>query len=109
MGFDFEIKYKPGKENGAADALSRKLQYSALSTIQCPEWEGLEEEVQADDKLRALIQDLLRQLDSHPGFQIKGEKIVLQEENGDSQGFPKNSSNTQGVPRFCNRWPFWIF
>ena len=31
MGLDFEIQYRPGKENGVANALSRKMTFSALS------------------------------------------------------------------------------
>ncbi|WVY93416.1 hypothetical protein V8G54_032504 [Vigna mungo] len=88
MGFDFEIRYKPGCENRAADALSRKLQYSALSTVQFNEWDGLEDEIQANARLRGIIQDLLKQQDSHLGFQIikgrlyyKGRMVI-----------PKNSS-----------------
>lgn len=75
MGFDFDIKYKAGSENSAADALSRSLQYSALSTVQCHEWEGLEEEVQSDEKLKGIMQDLLAHGDAHPGYQLKGGRL----------------------------------
>ena len=59
LGFDFEIRYKVGKENQAADALSRKLYYSAIFAVTFQEWEGLEEEIQADIKLKGILQALL--------------------------------------------------
>lgn len=71
MGHDCDIKYKPGIENRAADAISRQLQYSALSTVQCLEWDGLKEEVQADERLKWIIQDLLSNEDAHKGYHLK--------------------------------------
>ena len=59
LGFDFEIRYKAGKENWAADTLSRKLYYSAIFAVTFQEWEGLEEEIQADIKLKGILQALL--------------------------------------------------
>lgn len=51
LGYGFEIKYKPEKENSGADGLSRLMQFSAISSVQCEASEGLEE-VQNDEKLR---------------------------------------------------------
>ncbi|CAJ2679667.1 unnamed protein product [Trifolium pratense] len=75
IGFDFEVKYKPGKENSAADALSRQMQYAAIAMVQCEAWEGLEEEIQCDEKLKNIIQDLMSNSLSHPGYQLKGGKL----------------------------------
>ena len=75
LGYDFEIKYKPGRENRVADALSRKFQFAAISTVQFQDWVGLEEEVMADDKLKAIIQDLLQNGNSQPGYQFKKGRL----------------------------------
>lgn len=71
LGFDFEIKYKPGKDNRVADALSRKLQFSALTVVHTNVWEGLDSEVAADQRLKGIVQDLLRNPGSHPEFRLK--------------------------------------
>lgn len=76
MGLDFEVKYKPGSENRAADALSRRMQYTAISVVQFSELEEWEEEVQADAKLRGIIQDLLRNSASHPGYTSQDRKLL---------------------------------
>ncbi|CAJ2644108.1 unnamed protein product [Trifolium pratense] len=75
LGFDFDIKYKPGKENNVADALSRQMQYNTITTVQCEAWDGLEEEVQQYEKLRGLIQALVGDPLSHPGYQLKGGRL----------------------------------
>lgn len=40
----------------------------ALSTVQSNDWADLEVEVHNDDKLRKVMQDLMLNPDSHPGF-----------------------------------------
>lgn len=75
LGFDFEVKYKPGKENSAADSLSRQMQYAHITTIQCEACEGLEEEIRKDDKLRSIVQTLILDPASQKGFQLKGGRL----------------------------------
>ncbi|KAF7810714.1 putative mitochondrial protein [Senna tora] len=57
MGYKFEIQYKPGSENRAADALSRRgtdLELKAFSVWQYNDVEDWDKEVQRDDKLTRL-------------------------------------------------------
>ena len=75
LGYDFEIRYKAGNENRVADALSRKLQYSAISIINVADWADIEAEVQADARLRGIIQDLLQGNDSHPRFELRKGRL----------------------------------
>ena len=55
LGYDFEIKYKPGVQNVAADALSRCF-FAAWSTPQLDWLQTLKEELVKDDKLNQIIQ-----------------------------------------------------
>lgn len=75
IGFDFEVKYKPRRENNATDSLSRQMQYAHITTIQCEFWEGLEDEIQKDDKLKTIVQALVSDPHSHKGFQLKGRRL----------------------------------
>ncbi|KAI5416307.1 hypothetical protein KIW84_041381 [Lathyrus oleraceus] len=78
IGYDFEVKYKPGKENSAADSLSRQMQYSHITTVQSEAWNGLEEEVQQDEKLKGIVQALLADPLSQKGFQLKGGRLYYE-------------------------------
>ena len=54
LGFDFEIQYKPGLENKAADALSRKNVVAELFALSVPaaiQLELISEEVDKDEVL----------------------------------------------------------
>ena len=73
-----------------ADALSKKLQFSAISIVQTEVWNGLEAEVAADSRLKGIVQDLLLDPTLHPGFNLKKgmlyykNRLVLPK---DSHGF----------------------
>ena len=75
LGFDFEIEYKAGSENRVADPLSRKLQYSVVSSVSFGDWSELADEVQADPRLQGIIQDLMQGSVDHPGFEIKKGRL----------------------------------
>lgn len=77
MGLNFEIQYQPGHENRVADALSRRMTYAALSIVQFDELEEWETEVQNDPKLLGLIQDLMQDINSHPGYTFKDRKLFF--------------------------------
>lgn len=62
LGFDFEIFYKPGPENKAADGLSRCMSVSslllALTVPSVLQWEDLFKEISEDQKLQETISKL---------------------------------------------------
>jgi len=39
IGYDFDIKYRAGRENQVGDALSRKIQFLAITTVTTTELE----------------------------------------------------------------------
>ncbi|XP_057424795.1 uncharacterized protein LOC130718278 [Lotus japonicus] len=76
-GFDFDIQYKPGKDNSAADALSRRSSYCAISILQIHDFEEWVEEVNKDDKLQKIIQDLILDPTSHSGYVLRDQKLFF--------------------------------
>lgn len=83
LGFDFDIVYKPGKENSGADALSRRDedQVDFQTLIYVPfwsNWQSISAEVQGDSKLQQIIAELQRDSDSHPGFELRQGVLFYQ-------------------------------
>lgn len=74
MGFHFDIVYKPGRENRAADALSRIHEEAELKTIiSTPVWlqgRDVYDEVHKDPALQKLISDLQNNPTAHPGYSL---------------------------------------
>lgn len=81
LGFDFDIHYKPGLENKAADALSRKSPAVELFAVSVPVSIQLEEigsEVERDEELSQLLQELRRDPSTHPDYSIVQGRLLRQ-------------------------------
>ncbi|XP_072059673.1 uncharacterized protein [Arachis hypogaea] len=70
LGLDFEIRYRPGLENKAADALSRQMMARAISVVHMNLWETVEEEVAHDQELQKIVVALQQGLDDYPVYSL---------------------------------------
>ncbi|KZV39492.1 hypothetical protein F511_28156 [Dorcoceras hygrometricum] len=61
MGYEFQIKYKAGTLNGAADALSRCVD-TALYGISIPQWQDIEE-IKTEVRLDPILQEVISKLE----------------------------------------------
>jgi hypothetical protein len=75
LGYQFEVKYKPGLDNKAADVLSRCYDEGEWKTIvSYPNWvdsKKLLEEVAADADIQKLVQEVQQNLGAKPGYSVK--------------------------------------
>ncbi|KFK29256.1 hypothetical protein AALP_AA7G109500 [Arabis alpina] len=73
LGFEFEIQYKPGLENKAADALSRidtTPQLCALSMHVAIQLTEIDEAIEQDEELSKLKQEVENDASNHPDFSV---------------------------------------
>lgn len=66
MGYDYEIRYRPGKENAAADALSRRTDSPTLNHLFVPQvslWGEIKKAMHEDDYLKKIAQQAETQPD----------------------------------------------
>ncbi|KAD5507781.1 hypothetical protein E3N88_15484 [Mikania micrantha] len=75
LGYDFEIQYKSGRSNRAADALLRQAEYGDFSHI-CsgPIWvQGAQliEEARLDPEIQKIMKGCSQDPSKHPGYVIK--------------------------------------
>ncbi|KAJ0764722.1 putative nucleotidyltransferase, Ribonuclease H [Helianthus annuus] len=75
LGYDFDIEYKPGRENRAADALSRRADSEELfHIVSAPVWaQGAQliSEAQADPEVQLLLQKCQSTPATCPGYSVK--------------------------------------
>lgn len=81
LGFDFDIHYKPGLENKAADGLSRRSAVPELFAVSVPVSIQLEEvgsEVGKDEELSKIMEDLSRDPTSHSTYSMVQGRLLRQ-------------------------------
>ncbi|XP_023644452.1 uncharacterized protein LOC111832374 [Capsella rubella] len=81
LGFDFDIHYKPGLENKAADALSRKEVVPSLFALSVPAAIQLEEicvAVDRDPELQKVIKELSADKATHPDYSMVQGRLLRQ-------------------------------
>ena len=74
LGYDYEIQYQPGRENSAADAISRRPDSPTLNHLFVPQLDIWEELKQAAtrDKYMAVVNNLAQTQPEGPFTQRKG-------------------------------------
>lgn len=81
LGYDFEIQYRPGLENKAIDALSRREEEPQLVALSVPlvmDWDALLREIEADEGLVKIRTALLRGELGYPGYSMDGQRLLYQ-------------------------------
>ena len=79
LGFDFDIQYKPGLENKAADALSRQEVIPTLFALSVPAAIQLEEicsAVDKDQELQAIVRALQKDPSLQPDFSLVQGRLL---------------------------------
>ncbi|KFK36440.1 hypothetical protein AALP_AA4G124900 [Arabis alpina] len=81
LGFDFDIVYKPGLENKAADALSRREGVPQLFALSIPgaiQLDMIQTEVDKDMELSKIKAEVLQNVGLHPEFSVVQGRLLKQ-------------------------------
>lgn len=79
MGYQFDIQYKPGLENKAANALSRIKHLPSLMALSLPavvQLEQLSREVETDEKLRKIVVELKADPSTWLNYSVKEGQLL---------------------------------
>ncbi|PWA91318.1 Ty3/gypsy retrotransposon protein [Artemisia annua] len=79
MGYDFEIQYRPGRDNSAADALSRRadsVEYKAVSLPSVCQWEELLKDLESDPELEPLRKKIIEEDGSYEGYTLNEGRLL---------------------------------
>ena len=103
MGFDFEIQYRLGLENKAADALSMSMEGVSVAALSMPtllDVTAITQQVDAYPYLCKVKQELLKDPDSYPSYSLlqgrllyNGRLVVSKE-----QGFKRLNREPRRFP-----------
>lgn len=79
LGYNFEVQFRPGLENKAADALLRlplTTHLASLTTLAILDFETVQKEMSEDQKLQQIVFDLLEDPASHSKFSIHQDTLL---------------------------------
>jgi len=92
LGYNFDIVYKPGKENRRADSLSRRDDDGEINTLVYfpfwADWQAIAAETREDARLKKIVAELQEDPASHPGYSYSqntlfyGNRLVVAETSG---------------------------
>ena len=93
---DFEIWYRPGLENKAADALPRQMMYQAILVVQASLWETIAAEIEEDSQLQHIIKALQQGLATYSSYSLEKGRLFYQGQ----VVIPKDSSQIPYLAEF---------
>lgn len=80
LGYNFDIVYHPGKENSAADALSRKpaeTQLTVLTASWKVDWNGLKKDLEDDVEIQSLKRKIAEDESIPEGYTVESGNLLF--------------------------------